>query len=146
MFILGNQDEGYSILVGVFRNFSHYKRNISLTWNLNILILVKLCRYCFRQALTIPSGTRDYRAEQEIIKSNKPLKLIKICKLRMNIYYSKNNGIASHLTRCNAVIFEVFTLSLKSGPGGNRTRVQKPVPCTSTIIVSYLTFPLPYEN
>ena len=35
---------------------------------------------------------------------------------------------------------------IKSGPGGNRTRVQKPVPCTSTIIVSYLTFPLPYEN
>ena len=32
------------------------------------------------------------------------------------------------------------------GPGGNRTRVQKPIPCTSTIIVSYLTFPLPYEN
>lgn len=51
----------------------------------------------------------------------------------MNIYYSKNNGIASHLF-------------IKSGPGGNRTRVQKPVPCTSTIIVSYLTFPLPYEN
>ena len=61
-------------------------------------------------------------------------------------YYSKNNGIASHLTRYNAVILKSSHFSLKSGPGGNRTRVQKPVPCTSTIIVSYLTFPLPYEN
>ena len=43
-------------------------------------------------------------------------------------------------------ILAYSALSLKSGPGGNRTRVQKPVPCTSTIIVSYLTFPLPYEN
>ena len=33
-----------------------------------------------------------------------------------------------------------------SGPGGSRTRVQKPIPCTSTIIVSYFTFPLPHEN
>ena len=61
-------------------------------------------------------------------------------------YYSKNNGIASHLTRYNAVILKSSHFSLKSGPGGNRTRVQKPVPCTSTIIVSYLTFPLPHGN
>ena len=33
-----------------------------------------------------------------------------------------------------------------SGPGGNRTRVQKPVPCTSTIIVSSFSFPLPHGN
>ena len=32
------------------------------------------------------------------------------------------------------------------GPGGNRTRVQKPIPCTSTIIVSSFSFPLPHGN
>lgn len=44
------------------------------------------------------------------------------------------------------LVKEEFDASSFGGPGGNRTRVQKPVPCTSTIIVSYLTFPLPYEN
>ena len=33
-----------------------------------------------------------------------------------------------------------------SGPGGNRTRVQKPIPCTSTIIVRSLRFPLLHGN
>lgn len=33
-----------------------------------------------------------------------------------------------------------------SGPGGSRTRVQKPIPCTSTIIVRSLSFPLPHGN
>ena len=33
-----------------------------------------------------------------------------------------------------------------SGPGGNRTRVQKPIPCTSTIIVRSFTFPLLHGN
>ena len=33
-----------------------------------------------------------------------------------------------------------------SGPGGNRTRVQKPIPCTSTIIVRSFSFPLLYGN
>ena len=32
---------------------------------------------------------------------------------------------------------------LKSGAEGNRTPVRKPIPCSSTIIVSYLTFPPP---
>ena len=32
------------------------------------------------------------------------------------------------------------------GPDGNRTRVQKPIPCSSTIIVRSLTFPPPDEN
>ena len=35
---------------------------------------------------------------------------------------------------------------LESGLGGNRTRVQKPIPCTSTIIVSSFSFPLPHGN
>ena len=33
-----------------------------------------------------------------------------------------------------------------SGPEGNRTPVQKPIPCSSTIIVRSLTFPPPDEN
>ena len=32
---------------------------------------------------------------------------------------------------------------LKSGAEGNRTPVRKSIPCSSTIIVPYLTFPLP---
>ena len=43
-------------------------------------------------------------------------------------------------------IYAFFALFRKSGPGGNRTRVQKPIPCTSTIIVSSFSFPLLYEN
>ena len=39
--------------------------------------------------------------------------------------------------------FLVFTLN---GVGGSRTRVQKPIPCTSTIIVCSLTFPPLHEN
>ena len=35
---------------------------------------------------------------------------------------------------------------LKSGAEGNRTPVRKPIPCSSTIIVGYLTFPLPHGN
>ena len=35
---------------------------------------------------------------------------------------------------------------LESGLGGNRTRVQKPIPCTSTIIVRSFSFPLPHGN
>ena len=33
-----------------------------------------------------------------------------------------------------------------SGAEGNRTPVRKPIPCSSTIIVLYLTFPLPSEK
>ena len=36
--------------------------------------------------------------------------------------------------------------ALFSGPDGNRTRVQKPIPCSSTIIVRYFSFPPPDEN
>ena len=32
------------------------------------------------------------------------------------------------------------------GAEGNRTPVRKPIPCSSTIIVRYLTFPPPPEN
>ena len=35
---------------------------------------------------------------------------------------------------------------LKSGAEGNRTPVRKPIPCSSTIIVPYLTFPPPSEK
>ena len=33
-----------------------------------------------------------------------------------------------------------------SGLDGSRTRVQKPIPCPSTSVVCYLTFPPPHEN
>ena len=63
------------------------------------------------------------------------------CRYFYFLRYTKQNvflyTIISHTE------FNMFSLS---GPGGNRTRVQKPVPCTSTIIVSSLTFPLPHEN
>ena len=63
------------------------------------------------------------------------------CRYFYFLRYTKQNvflyTIISHTE------FDMFSLS---GPGGNRTRVQKPVPCTSTIIVSSLTFPLPHEN
>ena len=35
---------------------------------------------------------------------------------------------------------------LNSGLDGSRTRVQKPIPCPSTSVVCYLTFPPPHEN
>lgn len=35
---------------------------------------------------------------------------------------------------------------LKNGADGNRTPVRKSIPCSSTIIVLYLTFPLPSEK
>lgn len=44
------------------------------------------------------------------------------------------------------ISYAEFVLMRFSGPGGNRTRVQKPIPCTSTIIVRSFTFPLPYGN
>ena len=40
----------------------------------------------------------------------------------------------------------VISFILIDGPGGNRTRVQTGIPCTSTIIVHSLTFPLPDGN
>ena len=40
----------------------------------------------------------------------------------------------------------VFAPSRPSGAGGNRTRVQKSIPCTSTIIVRSFSFPLPHGN
>lgn len=40
----------------------------------------------------------------------------------------------------------VFAPSRPSGAGGNRTRVQKSIPCTSTIIVRSFSFPPPYGN
>ena len=35
---------------------------------------------------------------------------------------------------------------LKNGAEGNRTPVRKSIPCSSTIIAGYLTFPPPHEN
>ena len=40
----------------------------------------------------------------------------------------------------------VFEYGTRSGPEGNRTPVRKSIPCTSTIIVRSLTFPLPDDN
>lgn len=40
-------------------------------------------------------------------------------------------------------IFQQLCGLPKSGAEGNRTPVRKSIPCSSTIIVSYLTFPLP---
>ena len=37
----------------------------------------------------------------------------------------------------------VFPAVFADGPDGNRTRVQKPIPCPSTSVVCDLTFPLP---
>lgn len=37
-------------------------------------------------------------------------------------------------------------VSFVTGPGGSRTRVQKSIPCTSTIIVRSFSFPPPHGN
>ena len=39
-----------------------------------------------------------------------------------------------------------FRSDAANGAGGNRTRVQKPIPCTSTIIVRSFSFPLLHGN
>lgn len=41
------------------------------------------------------------------------------------------------------LVKEEFDASSSGGAEGNRTPVRKPIPCSSTIIVSYLTFPPP---
>ena len=46
----------------------------------------------------------------------------------------------------NPPIFDGALLTTIYGPGGNRTRVQTGIPCTSTIIVHFFTFPPPDEN
>ena len=46
----------------------------------------------------------------------------------------------------NPPIFDGSLLTTINGPGGNRTRVQTGIPCTSTIIVHFFTFPPPDEN
>ena len=43
-------------------------------------------------------------------------------------------------------IFQQLCGLPKSGAEGNRTPVRKSIPCSSTIIVLYLTFPLPSEK
>lgn len=55
--------------------------------------------------------------------------------------YTKQN-IFLYMT----ISYAEFDLIRLNGPGGNRTRVQKPIPCTSTIIVRSFSFPLPYGN
>ena len=82
------------------------------------------------------------------------------------IPHNGNNGARTHdlplvrralsqLSYVSVLFFgsSVFLSSLQhgmpdaaSGPGGNRTRVQKSVPCTSTIIVRSFRFPLPHGN
>ena len=44
------------------------------------------------------------------------------------------------------MLYRVFDLLRFSGVDGSRTRVQKPIPCPSTSVVYYLTFPLPHDN
>lgn len=53
-----------------------------------------------------------------------------------NFYTKKEPETADFLNR-NAY-FRLFHLN---GPDGNRTRVQKPIPCPSTSVVYCLTFP-----
>ena len=43
-------------------------------------------------------------------------------------------------------IFQQLCGLSKSGAEGNRTPVRKSIPCSSTIIAGYLTFPPPHEN
>lgn len=62
---------------------------------------------------------------------------------------SESCSYFSQYTKPNIFLYRMtsyteFAMMCSSGPGGNRTRVQKPIPCTSTIIVSSLSFPLPY--
>lgn len=45
-----------------------------------------------------------------------------------------------------STFFQDFRLFSDSGPDGNRTRVQKPIPCPSTSVVIPLTFPLRSEE
>ena len=72
-----------------------------------------------------------------------------------------NNGARTHdlplvrraLSRLSYVSILLKTLrhqpfrsDAANGAGGNRTRVQKPIPCTSTIIVRSFSFPLLHGN
>ncbi len=55
--------------------------------------------------------------------------------------YTKQN-IFLYMT----ISYAEFDLIRLNGPGGNRTRVQTGIPCTSTIIVHSFTFPPPAGN
>ena len=44
------------------------------------------------------------------------------------------------------MLYRVFDLLRFSGVDGSRTRVRNTIPCPSTSVVYYLTFPLPHDN
>ena len=50
-----------------------------------------------------------------------------------------------HITK-KTLRHQPFRSDAANGAGGNRTRVQKPIPCTSTIIVRSFSFPLLHGN
>ena len=65
--------------------------------------------------------------------------------LKSKNFFSAMQGLLlCHSKRpCNYTFSAYLQGLLKSGPEGNRTPVRKSIPCSSTIIVPYLTFPLP---
>lgn len=70
------------------------------------------------------------------------------CKCPGNNPRCRQRGIIS-IKKANPSIIDIKIIMdgfLNSGPGGNRTRVQTGIPCTSTIIVHSLTFPPPDGN
>ena len=65
-------------------------------------------------------------------------------KLRFSEHEKLHNGqqaLCLTTEKCQASMPDIF-----NGPEGNRTPVQKPIPCSSTIIVRFLTFPPLDEN
>ena len=68
--------------------------------------------------------------------------------LKSKNFFSAMQGLLlCHSKRpCNYTFSAYLQGLLKSGPEGNRTPVRKSIPCSSTIIVCYLSFPLPSEN
>ncbi len=61
------------------------------------------------------------------------------------ILYELRSWASAYVIR-NPPSFAGSLLTTIHGPGGNRTRVQTGIPCTSTIIVHFFTFPPPDEN
>ena len=74
--------------------------------------------------------------------------------LRKNIFTLKNSFNKRLCTiTCKAFIYTVLQVKRRfyhkppfSGLDGSRTRVRNTIPCPSTSVVYYLTFPLPHDN
>ena len=68
--------------------------------------------------------------------------------LKSKNFFSAMQGLLlCHSKRpCNYTFSAYLQGLLKSGPEGNRTPVRKSIPCSSTIIVLYFSFPLPPEK